>query len=110
MAFEYPFPEERIFRYQAMQDVLSRLVEDPYNEFTIGQLAEMVDANQSTVSKAVKLLREFGTIHTRPAANSTCASTETVSRNPTRCCPFHCQSSTSQFARSPDEPKTNSTK
>ena len=49
-----------------MQDVLSRLVEDPYKEFTIGQLAEMVDANQATVSKAVKLLRELGTIHTRP--------------------------------------------
>lgn len=66
VALEYPFPEERVFRYQAMQDILSRLVEDPYSEFTIGQLAEMVDANQATVSKAVKLLRELGTIHTRP--------------------------------------------
>ncbi|PSP15782.1 DNA polymerase beta [Halobacteriales archaeon QH_10_67_13] len=48
-----------------MQDVLSRLIEEPYNEFTIGQLAKMVDGNQATVSKAVKLLRELGTVQTR---------------------------------------------
>jgi len=65
LALEYPFPDERVFRYQAMQDVLSRLIEEPYNEFTIGQLAEMVDGNQATVSKAVKLLGELGTVQTR---------------------------------------------
>ncbi|RLM88061.1 DNA polymerase beta, partial [Haloarcula sp. Atlit-7R] len=36
-----------------MQDVLARLIEEPYEEFTIGQLAEMIDGNQATVSKAV---------------------------------------------------------
>ncbi|MBX0326017.1 nucleotidyltransferase domain-containing protein [Halomicroarcula sp. F13] len=48
-----------------MQDVLSRLIEEPYDEFTIGQLAEMVDGNQATVSKAVKLLKQLGTVQTR---------------------------------------------
>lgn len=65
LALEYPFPNERVFRYQAMQDVLSRLIEEPYDEFTIGQLAEMIDGNQATVSKAVKLLRQLGTVQTR---------------------------------------------
>ena len=65
LALEYPFPDERVFRYQAMQDVLARLIEEPYDEFTIGQLAEMVDGNQATVSKAVKLLRELGTVQSR---------------------------------------------
>jgi len=65
LALEYPFPDERVFRYQAMQDVLSRLIEEPYAEFTIGQLAEMVDGNQATVSKAVKLLKQLGTVQTR---------------------------------------------
>ncbi len=27
IAVEYPFPEERIFRYQAMQDVLSVVID-----------------------------------------------------------------------------------
>ncbi|MUW15948.1 DNA polymerase beta [Halorubrum sp. CBA1125] len=48
-----------------MQDALSRLIEDPYRDFTIGELAETIDANQATVSKAVKLLRELGTVRTR---------------------------------------------
>lgn len=65
LALEYPFPDERVFRYQAMQDVLARLIEEPYEEFTIGQLAEMVDGNQATVSKAVKLLKQLGTVQTR---------------------------------------------
>ena len=34
IALEYPFPGERIFRYQAMQDVLSVLIDEPYSEFT----------------------------------------------------------------------------
>jgi predicted nucleotidyltransferase len=65
IALEYPFPDERVFRYQAMQDALSRLIEDPYREFTIGRLAEMIGANQATVSKAVKLLDELGAVQTR---------------------------------------------
>lgn len=65
IALQYPFPDERVFRYQAMQDALSRLIEEPYQEFTISQLAGMIDANQATVSKAVKLLRELGAVQTR---------------------------------------------
>lgn len=61
----YPFPEERIFRYQAMQDVLSVLVDHPYSEFTISELATMIGANQATVSKAVKLLSSVGVVETR---------------------------------------------
>lgn len=62
---EYPFPEERVFRYQAMQDVLALLIEAPYEEYTVSDLAEIIDANQATVSKAVKLLRELGAVRTR---------------------------------------------
>ncbi|WP_435118761.1 nucleotidyltransferase domain-containing protein [Halolamina sp. C58] len=65
VALEYPFPEERVFRYQAMQDVLGLLIEEPYQEFTINQLAEMVGANQASVSKAVSLLKELGPVQTR---------------------------------------------
>lgn len=65
IAFTYPFPEERIFRYQAMQDVLSVLIEEPYDEFTVSELTTRIDGTQSTVSKAVKLLAETGTVETR---------------------------------------------
>lgn len=62
---EYPFGEERIFRYQAMEDVLSIVVDQPYSEFTIGELATVIDCNQATVSKAVKLLTSVGVVETR---------------------------------------------
>jgi predicted nucleotidyltransferase len=48
-----------------MQDLLKLLIEDPYEEYTVGEIAEVVDANQATVSKAVRLLRELGPIQTR---------------------------------------------
>lgn len=62
---EYPFPEERIFRYQAMQDVLSVVIDQPYSEFTISELATLIDGNQATVSKAVKLLSAVGVVKTQ---------------------------------------------
>jgi predicted nucleotidyltransferase len=65
VALDYPFPQERVFRYQAMQDVLTLLIEEPYEEFTVSQIATMIDANQATVSKAVPLLKQLGPIQTR---------------------------------------------
>ena len=65
IALEYPFPEQRVFRYQAMQDVLALLIEEPYEEFTVSQLAKMIEANQASVSKAVALLKKLGSIRTR---------------------------------------------
>ncbi len=62
---EYPFPEERVFRYQAMQDVLSVVIDQPYSEFTISELATLIDGNQATVSKAVKLLSAVGIVKTQ---------------------------------------------
>ncbi len=65
LELEYPFPEERIFRYQAMQDVLSIVIDQPYSEFTISELATLIDGNQATVSKAVKLLSAVGVVKTQ---------------------------------------------
>lgn len=65
IALEYPFPEERVFRYQAMQDVLELLIEEPFEEYMVGELADLTGANQGTVSKAVALLGELGAVRTR---------------------------------------------
>ena len=62
VALEYPFPQDRIFRYQAMQEVLSVLIDQPYGEFSVGELADLIDGNQATVSKAVGLLVKTGVI------------------------------------------------
>lgn len=67
---DYPFPEERIFRYQAMQDILHHLVNNPFEEFTQKELARITEADISTVSRSVALLEQVGTISvsdTKPA-------------------------------------------
>ena len=59
---DYPFPDERIFRYQAMQDILHHLVNNPFEEFTQKELARITESDISTVSRSVSLLEQLGTI------------------------------------------------
>lgn len=61
---QYPFPEERVFRYQAMQDVLDVLIDQPYAAYSVSELATLTEANTGTVSKAVGLLSELGIVET----------------------------------------------
>jgi predicted nucleotidyltransferase len=59
---DFPFPDDRIFRYQAMQDILHHLVNNPLEEFTQKELARITEADISTVSRSVSLLEQLGTI------------------------------------------------
>ena len=59
---EYPFPDERVFRYQAMQDVLDILIDQPYTAYSMSELATLTEANQGTISKAVGLLAELDAV------------------------------------------------
>ena len=59
---DFPFPEERVFRYQAMQDILHHLVNNPFEEFTQSELATITGADLSSVSRAVDLLEPLGVL------------------------------------------------
>ncbi len=61
---KYPFPEDRVFRYQAMQDVLDVLIDQPYATYSMSELANLTGANQGTISKAVRLLSDLDVIET----------------------------------------------
>ena len=61
---QYPFPGDRVFRYQAMQDVLDVLIDQPYATYSMSELANLTGANQGTISKVVKLLSELDVIET----------------------------------------------
>ena len=63
---QYPFPEDRVFRYQAMQDVLDVLIDQPYEKYSMSELASLTGANNGTISKAVKLLSELDVVKTAP--------------------------------------------
>ncbi|MDB9235705.1 nucleotidyltransferase [Halorubrum ezzemoulense] len=60
--FDFPFPEERVFRYQAMQDILHHLVNNPFEEFTQQELASITGADVSSVSRSITLLKKLGVI------------------------------------------------
>jgi predicted nucleotidyltransferase len=60
---DFPFPEERVFRYQAMQDVLHHLVNNPFERFTQRELAAITGADTSSVSRSVNLLERLGVLN-----------------------------------------------
>lgn len=62
VTLDFPFPNERVFRYQAMQDILHHLVNNPFERFTQRELATMIDADVSSVSRAVDLLEQLGVV------------------------------------------------
>lgn len=67
---DFPFPDERIFRYQAMQDILQLLVNNPFEAFTQQELAAITDADVSSISRSVDLLEQVGVLEVsddRPA-------------------------------------------
>lgn len=62
VSLDFPFPEERVFRYQAMQDILHHLVNNPMEWFTQKDLAGITGADISSISRAVDLLDKLGVL------------------------------------------------
>lgn len=59
---DFPFPEDRIFRYQAMQDILHHLANNPFEAFTQRELASITGADVSSISRSVELLEKLGVL------------------------------------------------
>ncbi|WP_154018488.1 nucleotidyltransferase domain-containing protein [Halolamina rubra] len=55
----YPFGEEQVFRYAAMEDILELLTRNPFREFTVRQLREITDNGSKTTTRAVDLLQQL---------------------------------------------------
>lgn len=62
VSFDFPFPEERVFRYESMGDVLHHLVNNPHDAFTMASLAEFTGYDESTVYRSVDLLERLGAV------------------------------------------------
>jgi predicted nucleotidyltransferase len=55
----FPFGEEQVFRYAAMEDVLELLIRNPFREFTVRQLRELTNNGSKTTTRAVDLLQQL---------------------------------------------------
>lgn len=62
VSFDFPFPEERVFRYESMGDVLHHLVNNPHDAFTMASLAAVTGYDESTVYRSVDLLEQLGVV------------------------------------------------
>jgi len=58
----FPFGEEQVFRYEAMEDVLELLVRNPFREFSVRQLRDVTDNGSKTTSRAVALLQQLALV------------------------------------------------
>lgn len=62
VCFDIPLPEERVFRYQAMQDILHHLTNNPFESFSQEELANITGADVSSVSRSIDLLDKLGVL------------------------------------------------
>lgn len=62
ISLDFPLPEERVFRYASMDDVLHHLVNNPHGAFTMASLAEFTGYDKSTVYRSIELLEQLGVV------------------------------------------------
>lgn len=64
-----PLGEDRVFRNQAMDDIVELLYRNPHEEFGVRQLREITDHGAQTVDTAIKLLVQLDLVQTRRKGN-----------------------------------------
>lgn len=64
-----PLGEQRVFRNQAMDDIVELLYRNPHEEFGVRQLRELTGHGAQTVDTALTLLDQIGVIRTRRDGN-----------------------------------------
>jgi predicted nucleotidyltransferase len=60
-----PLPEEQVFRYKAMEDILELLVRNPHREFAVTELRDLTGNGQKTTSRGIDLLDALGVVTVR---------------------------------------------
>lgn len=60
----FPLPDERLFRNQAIEDILLLLLRNPGQEFTVTQLRTVTGHGGDTVTTALRVLEAADLIHT----------------------------------------------
>ncbi|MCU4750984.1 nucleotidyltransferase domain-containing protein [Halobacteria archaeon AArc-curdl1] len=66
-----PFPDEQVFRYGAMDDIVEILARNPTEEFSNRDFQRLTGYGGPSVSKALSLLESMGLIVRRDAGNRT---------------------------------------
>lgn len=70
LSLPFPFGEEQVFRYEAMEDVLELLIRNPFREFSVRQLRDITDNGAKTTSRAVVLLQQLALVRVDESGRS----------------------------------------
>jgi predicted nucleotidyltransferase len=54
----FPFGEEQVFRYRAMENIPQLLVRNPFRAFTVRRLRELTNSGMNSTTRAVDLLTQ----------------------------------------------------
>jgi len=57
-----PLPEDQVFRYGAMDDILTLLYRNPHQEFTVSQLREVTGHGGKTVNNSIQILADLNLV------------------------------------------------
>lgn len=60
-----PLPADHVFRYQAMDDILTVLVRNPHQAFSVSQLRTLTDHGGKTVNNGLHLLQQLDLVRSR---------------------------------------------
>ena len=58
----FPFGEEQVFRYQALEDIVEVLVRNPFRSFSVSQLRDLTNSGSKTTTNAVALLEQLALV------------------------------------------------
>jgi predicted nucleotidyltransferase len=68
---QLPLPDDRIFRYEAMDDILEITAQNPTEEFSNSELQELTGFGGPSVSKSLSLLEALGLVIRRDSGRKT---------------------------------------
>lgn len=62
---QFPLPEERLFRNQAIEDILLLFIRNPHQEFTVTELRTVTGHGGDTIDTAIRVLEAADLINSR---------------------------------------------
>lgn len=70
LTLPFPFGDDQVFRYRAMEDILELLIRNPFRAFTVRQLRELTDSGMKSTTQAVNLLTQLDLVRVDTAGRS----------------------------------------
>jgi predicted nucleotidyltransferase len=65
LRLQFPLPDDKVFRYQSVEEILEVLVNNPHQEFSVSQLGEITSQGGGSLSGGIEVLKSLDLIEIR---------------------------------------------